>query len=84
MPRPRGRSTRFMTLLNGKLQEQLKALRELLERDLPALNDLMRKTGVPALPVSSGTPPVLIVARAPAPRARRRRSSEAVQESVAA
>ncbi|MGA1999769.1 MAG: hypothetical protein ABSG52_07240 [Terriglobales bacterium] len=43
-------------LLNGKLQEQLKALRELLDRDLPALNDLMRKTGVPVLTVPSGTP----------------------------
>jgi photosystem II stability/assembly factor-like uncharacterized protein len=42
--------------LNGKLQEQLKALRELLDRDLPALNDLMRKTGVPVLTVPSGTP----------------------------
>jgi photosystem II stability/assembly factor-like uncharacterized protein len=43
-------------VLNGKLQEQLKALRELLDRDLPALNDLMRKTGVPALAVPSGAP----------------------------
>ena len=43
-------------VLNGKLQEQLKALRELLDRDLPALNDLMRKTGVPVLTVPSGTP----------------------------
>ncbi|MGB9105171.1 MAG: hypothetical protein WCC59_10455, partial [Terriglobales bacterium] len=43
-------------VLNGKLQEQLKALRELLDRDLPALNDLMRKTGVPVLNVPSGTP----------------------------
>ncbi len=43
-------------LLNGKLQEQLKDLREVLDRDLPALNELMRKTGVPALSVPSGTP----------------------------
>ncbi|PYV33769.1 MAG: glycosyl hydrolase, partial [Acidobacteria bacterium] len=43
-------------LLNGKLQEQLKDLREVLDRDLPALNELMRKTGVPALTVPSGTP----------------------------
>ena len=42
--------------LNGKLQEQLNALREVLDRDLPALNELMRKTGVPALSVPSGTP----------------------------
>ena len=42
--------------LNGKLQEQLNALREVLDRDLPALNELMRKTGVPALTVPSGTP----------------------------
>ncbi|HET7185349.1 MAG TPA: hypothetical protein VFI82_11740, partial [Terriglobales bacterium] len=42
--------------LNGKLQEQLKALRGVLDRDLPALNELMRKTGVPVLAVPSGTP----------------------------
>jgi hypothetical protein len=42
-------------LLNGKLQEQLKTLRELLNTDLPALNDLMRKNGVPALSVPAGT-----------------------------
>ncbi len=43
-------------LLNGRLGQQLKALREVLDRDLPALNELMRKTGVPALTVPSGTP----------------------------
>ena len=42
--------------LNGKLQEQLKALRGVLDRDLPALNELMRKSGVPVLAVPSGTP----------------------------
>ncbi len=42
--------------LNARLQEQLKALREVLDRDLPALNELMRKTGVPALTAPSGTP----------------------------
>ena len=42
--------------LNGKLQGQLKTLRDAFARDLPALNELMRKTGVPALTVPSGTP----------------------------
>jgi photosystem II stability/assembly factor-like uncharacterized protein len=42
-------------MLNGKLQAQLKALRELLNTDLPALNELMRKNGVPALSVPAGT-----------------------------
>lgn len=43
-------------LLNARLQEQLKALREVLNRDLPALNDLMHKSGVPALTIPSETP----------------------------
>ncbi len=43
-------------MLNGKLQAQLKALHELLARDLPALNQLMHKTGVPTLAVPSGKP----------------------------
>jgi photosystem II stability/assembly factor-like uncharacterized protein len=38
-------------LLNGKLQEQLGALHSLLQHDLPALNELMRKTGVPAISI---------------------------------
>jgi uncharacterized coiled-coil DUF342 family protein len=41
-------------MLNGKLQEQLKRLREVLNADLPALNELMRKSGVPALTVPAG------------------------------
>jgi photosystem II stability/assembly factor-like uncharacterized protein len=42
--------------LAGRLQVQLKALHEALDRDRPALNELMRKTGVPALTAPSGTP----------------------------
>ncbi len=42
--------------LNGKLQEQLKALHEVLSRDVPALNNLMRTTGVPSLTVPTGNP----------------------------
>ena len=42
--------------LNARLQEQLKRWRELVDRDLPALNDLMRKSGVPALALPSGKP----------------------------
>ena len=38
-------------MLNGKLQEQLKPWRGLVDRDVPALNDLMRKSGVPVLAV---------------------------------
>jgi hypothetical protein len=43
-------------LLNTRLQAQLKALHEVFSHDLPALNELMHKTGVPALTVPSGTP----------------------------
>ena len=43
-------------MLNGKLQGQLKTLRELLSTEMPALNELMRKNGVPALGVPAGTP----------------------------
>jgi photosystem II stability/assembly factor-like uncharacterized protein len=41
--------------LDARLQEQLKALRVVFDRDLPALNELMHKTGVPVLTVPSGT-----------------------------
>ena len=41
--------------LNGKLQEQLQALREVLDRDVPALNNLMRTSGVPSLTIPKGT-----------------------------
>ncbi|MGH9644096.1 MAG: hypothetical protein ACRD3Q_16945, partial [Terriglobales bacterium] len=40
--------------LNGELQQQLTALHSLVEHDLPALNELMHKSGVPALTVPSG------------------------------
>ena len=43
-------------LLNTKLQAQLKALHEVFSQDLPALNELMHKSGVPELSVPSGTP----------------------------
>ncbi len=43
-------------LLNGKLQTELKGLREIFDRDLPALNNLMHQSGVPALAAPAGTP----------------------------
>jgi photosystem II stability/assembly factor-like uncharacterized protein len=43
--------------LNNKLQEQLKTLHEIFSHDLPALNELMHKTNVPAIAVPSGVPP---------------------------
>jgi photosystem II stability/assembly factor-like uncharacterized protein len=43
-------------MLNTKLQAQLKALHEVFSSDLPALNELMHKTGVPALTVPAGNP----------------------------
>ncbi|HUO33520.1 MAG TPA: hypothetical protein VMU43_00870 [Candidatus Acidoferrum sp.] len=43
-------------MLNTQLQAQLNALHEVFAHDLPALNELMHKTGVPALAVPSGTP----------------------------
>jgi hypothetical protein len=42
--------------LATRLSAQLARWRELVQRDLPALNDLMRKSGVPALTVPSGGP----------------------------
>ncbi|MGA7920351.1 MAG: hypothetical protein WCA38_11835, partial [Candidatus Acidiferrales bacterium] len=42
--------------LNTRLQAQLKALHEVFSHDLPALNELMHKTGVPELTVPSGMP----------------------------
>jgi photosystem II stability/assembly factor-like uncharacterized protein len=42
-------------MLNTNLQAQLKALHEVFSHDLPALNELMHKTGVPELTVPSGT-----------------------------
>ena len=43
-------------MLNTKLQAQLKALHEVFSHDLPALNELMHKTGVPELTVPAGAP----------------------------
>jgi photosystem II stability/assembly factor-like uncharacterized protein len=42
--------------LNTRLQAQLKALHEVFSHDLPALNELMHKTGVPELTVPSRMP----------------------------
>ena len=42
--------------LTTRLNAQLAAWRELVQRDLPALNELMRKSGVPALTVPGGNP----------------------------
>jgi photosystem II stability/assembly factor-like uncharacterized protein len=42
-------------MLTKRLNEQLARWHELVERDLPALNQLMRQSGVPALTVGSGT-----------------------------
>jgi hypothetical protein len=46
--------TEVYEMLNTKLQEQVTALHEVFSHDLPALNELMHKSGVPALAVPSG------------------------------
>ncbi|MGI9103560.1 MAG: VPS10 domain-containing protein [Terriglobales bacterium] len=41
-------------MLNGKLQEQLKLWHGVLATEVPALNDLMKKSGVPTLTIPGG------------------------------
>jgi len=53
---PTAQMYQVFDLLNGRLEAQLAKWREILDKDLPALNQLMRAHGVPALQAPTAIP----------------------------